>query len=386
MPKQPAPQTDKDKSTINSPAESAGRPTSEIAEIALLKNQITKVTLPPELRLRAERMLESLTRMSGTRDYNSTYDETRDYFDWITNLPWDARSKDTLDLDKAQEILDSTHYGLEEIKERILEYMAVLKLQKEAKKEEEREKIGRELSQQGVARSPVLFFVGLPGIGKTSISYTIAKAIGRKFIRIAMGGMGDALQLRGQSRMHPDAESGLIIKGLRRAQVKNPVLLLDEIDRTADAARAQIMGVLLELLDPEQNFAFTDHFIDYPFDLSEVMFICSANNTGGISNAVLDRMEQINMPGYSDDEKIAIARQYLLPRQLAITGMPKEAITFSDAVWPAITRPLGYDAGIRTMERTINSVVRKAAKKLVTGQGKKFEITLENLKEYLPKW
>lgn len=361
-------------------------PISEIEEIAVLKKQISKVTLPPELRLRAERMLESLTRMSGTREYNSTYDETRNYFDWITNLPWDVRSEDTLDLDKAIEILDSTHYGLEAIKERILEYMAVLKLQKEAEEDTGSEKVAEELSKQGVSRSPVLFFVGLPGIGKTSIAYTIAKAMGRKFIRIAMGGMGDALQLRGQSRMHPDAEPGLIIKGLRRASVKNPVLLLDEIDRTAEQARAQIMGVLLELLDPEQNFAFTDHFIDYPFDLSEVMFICSANNTGGISNAVLDRMEQINMPGYSDDEKIAISRQYLLPRQLTITGMPKEAITFEENVWPAITRPLGYDAGIRTMERTINAVVRKAAKKLVTGQGKKFQITLENLKEYLPKW
>lgn len=355
-------------------------------EVQNLYNQISKVILPPELRLKAERMLESLTRMHGSPGYNAEYDSTRRYIDWIVSLPWDVRSEDNLNLDRARDILDSTHYGLEPIKERILEYMSILALQRKAQEDKTREEIVSELSKQGVQRSPILFFVGLPGIGKTSISYTIAKALNRQFVRIAMGGMGDALQLRGQSRMHPEAEPGQIIKGLARAKIKNPVILLDEIDRTAEQTRAQVMGVLLELLDPEQNFAFTDYYIDYPFDLSEVMFICSANNTAGISNAVLDRLEQIAMPGYDDDEKTVIARDYLLPRQLKITGMPQATITFAKEVWPAVVRPLGYDAGIRTMERTINAIVRKCAKKMVTGQGEKFEITLENLKDYLPKW
>lgn len=361
-------------------------PRGQTDEISRLKNLTNQISLPPELRFRLERMFESLERTKGTQEYNTTYDQIHHYTDWVTNLPWDTRTKDNLDLDRAREILDSTHYGLETIKERILEYMAVLKLQMEQKQDQEGKRVIKELSEQGIGRSPVLLFVGLPGIGKTSIVYTIAKTMSRKFIRIAMGGMGDVLQLRGQSRMHPEAEPGLIIKSLRKVGTRNPVLLLDEIDRTAESARAQIMGVLLELLDPEQNFAFTDHYIDYPFDLSEVMFIGSANNTGGIANAVLDRMEVIQMPGYTDDEKIIIAKEYLLPRQLKITGMPKDTIIFEENVWPAITRPLGFDAGIRTMERTINSVVRKAAKKLVTGQGQTFTITLKNLKEYLPRW
>lgn len=355
-------------------------------EIKKLEEQLKEVTLPPELRFKAERLIESLKRMYGSAVYNAEFDQTQRYFDWICTIPWDTRSQDNLDVDHARETLDSTHYGLEPIKERIFEYLAILKLQKEVKKDTEAEKLSSELSKQGVMRSPILFFVGLPGIGKTSISYTIAKALNREFIRIAMGGMGDALQLRGQSRMHSEAEPGLIIKSLVRAGTKNPVILLDEIDRTAESARAQIMGVLLELLDPEQNFAFADHYVDYPYDLSEVMFICSANNTGGIANAVLDRMEVIAMPGYSDDEKIVIAKKYLLPRQLKVTGMPAETITFEEEIWPLITRPLGYDAGIRTMERTINGVVRKAALKMVTGQGEKFHITRENLKEFLPKW
>ena len=259
-------------------------------------------------------------------------------------------------------------------------------MQKRSAEDEESIKARKEVVKQGAMASPVLFFVGLPGIGKTSISYTIAKAMNRKFQRIAMGGMGDALQLRGQSRMHAEAEPGQVVKALVNAGTKNPVILLDEIDRTAEQARAQIMGVLLELLDPEQNFAFRDNYIDYPIDLSSVMFLASANNTGGISNAVLDRMEVIKMPGYSDDEKIVIAKEYLLPRQLRITGMPEDAIEFDEEVWPEITRPLGFDAGIRTMERTINAVVRKAAKKKVLGRGDTFKITRENIKEYLPKY
>lgn len=355
-------------------------------EVQVLVEQVKSAGIPDELRAKVFRELESLTRQYGTAGYNSQLDETSRYINWVLRIPWVQKSEDNLDLDKARHILETTHFGLDSIKERILEYIAIINLQIQSVDNAESQEARNELTKQGAMASPVLFFVGLPGIGKTSISYTIAKSMNRKFERIPMGGMGDALQLRGQSRMHTEAEPGLIIKALVNAGTRNPVILLDEIDRTADQARAQIMGVMLELLDPQQNFAFRDHYIDYPVDLSNVMFLASANNTGGISNAVLDRMEVIKMPGYSDDEKIVIARDYLLPRQLKVTGMPEDAITFDEDVWTQITRPLGFDAGIRTMERTINAIVRKAAKKKVLGQGEVFHITQENIKEYLPRY
>ena len=353
-------------------------------EIQAIVDQVAGVVLPPELLSKVERMITSVNRQFGSDSYNTSFDQTQRYVDWVVNLPWESRSEDNLDIDKAREVLDATHYGLEPIKNRILEYISILNLQHKAKEDEARAQFVQKEQRQGRQSQPILFFVGLPGIGKTSIAYTIAQALGREFIRIPMGGMGSALQLRGQSKANEEAEPGQVIKGLRRAQTRNPVILLDEIDRTAEQARAEIMGVLLELLDPEQNFQFTDYYIDFPFDLSEVLFLGSANNTTGISNAVLDRMELIKMPGYNDDEKIVIARDYLLPKQLRITGMPVDAIEFAPDVWPAITRPLGYDAGIRTMERTINAVVRNAAMRMVEGRGSKFEITLENIKDFMP--
>ncbi len=358
----------------------------EAPELKELIGRLETADIPPELHSKVDRELRSLNRQYGEVGYNSAFDQAERYVDWIRNLPWNKRSDDNLDVDKAREILETTHYGLQSVKERIIEYIAVLRLQKLAKEDAQHNAAVKETVKQGGQAAPVIFLVGLPGIGKTSIAYTVAKALNREFIRIPMGGMGSALQLRGESRVNPEAEPGRVIKGLRRAKTKNPLILLDEIDRTAEQARAQIMGVLLELLDPEQNFEFTDYFIDYPFDLSEVMFMASANNTAGISNAVLDRMELIKMPGYTDEEKIVIARDYLLPRQLKLTGMPADAITFAEDVWPAITRPLGYDAGIRTMSRIINSVVRKAALRMAEGRGEKFEITNDNIKEFMPSY
>jgi ATP-dependent Lon protease len=198
--------------------------------------------------------------------------------------------------------------------------------------------------------------------------------------------MGNALALRGQSRVFPDAEPGQIIKSLRRVGVKNPVILLDEIDRVTEKGWSGIMGVLLELLDPEQNSAFTDHYLDYPFDLSAALFLCSANNTRNISNAVLDRLEIIEMPSYTDEEKLHIGRDYLLPKALADFGLTPEQIVISEDLWPQVIRPLGYDAGIRTLDRTIRGICRKAALKIVLGEGKKFVLTSENIKEFLPSW
>lgn len=357
--------------------------TALFKEIVELEKRVEATRLPPELKQKCLRLVERLSRMVKYGEYSTAYERTAYYIDWITALPWDKKSDDRLDLEMAKKILDTNHYGLEQIKERILEYMAVLRLKKE------REGEGKKKEEEGIMkfmRAPILCFVGLVGTGKTTIAYSIAEAMERKFVRIPFGGLGDPLDLRGQSRIRPDAEPGLIIKALRRAGTKNPVILLDEIDRVTEEGRASIMGVLVELLDPEQNMAFRDHFTDYAFDLSEVLFITTCNNTSTISVAVMDRLEPIQMPSYTDEEKITIGRDFVLPRTMVEAGLDKEAIKIDANVWPKIVRPLGYDAGIRTLERTINGICRKVAKLIVQGKGKKFHITTANMKEYLPTW
>jgi ATP-dependent Lon protease len=235
-------------------------------------------------------------------------------------------------------------------------------------------------------RAPILCLVGLVGTGKTTLAKSIAASMGRRFVRIPFGGMSDALELRGQSRVRPDAEIGLILKGLRYAGSKNPVILLDEIDRVAEAARGDIMGVLVELLDPEQNVAFTDHYLDYPFDLSEVLFIATANNTEHIATAVLDRLEPIQMPSYTDEEKTKIAKDYVLPELLRESGLTSDNLSIDDAIWPKLVRPLGYDAGIRSLERTINSVCRKVARMIVEGKGTSVHIDESNIKDFVESY
>lgn len=351
------------------------------SEVLELEEKVKKTVLPPDLTEKVLSMLSRLTRMAKYGGYSVEYEQVAHYVDWITNLPWGKRSDDTLDLKHAKEILDKNHYGLSHIKERILEYLAVLKLRREKSDNfrEDKEKLK-------FMRAPILCFVGLVGTGKTTIAYSIAEAMGRKFVRIPFGGMGDPLDLRGQSRARPDAEVGLVIKALRRAQTKNPVILLDEVDRVSDEARASIMGVLVELLDPEQNMAFTDHFIDHPFDLSEVLFVATANNTTNIATAVLDRLEPMQMPSYSDEEKIAIAKDYVLPKTIEESGLGKENLTIDENVWPKIVRPLGFDSGVRTLERTVNGICRKVARLTVEGKGTKFHLSLDNIKDFLPEY
>ncbi len=352
-------------------------------EVNQIEEKLNSVTLPPELKDKTQSMLQRLTRMARFGGYSIQFEQVASYIDWITNLPWSNRSDDILDLDHAKKTLDKNHYGLTQIKDRILEYLAVLKLKREQGKGQNIE------TQEGILkfmRAPILCFVGLVGTGKTTIAYSIAEAMGRHFSRIPFGGMGSPLDLRGQSRVHPDAEVGQVIKALRRAQTKNPVILLDEIDRVTDEGHSSIMGVLVELLDPEQNMAFRDHFIDYPIDLSEALFIATCNNTTNISTAVLDRLEPIQMPSYTDEEKIKIGRDFVLPRTIQESGLSPAQITIDDSVWPKIVRPLGYDAGIRTLERTINGIVRKIALLVVAGKGQKFYLTSENIKEFLPTW
>ncbi|KKQ26254.1 MAG: Lon protease [Candidatus Woesebacteria bacterium GW2011_GWA1_37_8] len=332
---------------------------------------IAKADVPNELRAKLSERFEQLKLLEGSPSFMSEYDRWIRYLDWIVSLPWNKTTEDKLDLDNAKSILEETHYGLQEIKDKVLEYLSVMKL-----------KIDRH-EEGDVMRAPILCFVGLVGTGKTTISSTIARAMGRNFARIPFGGMGDPLDLRGQSKMHPEAEPGKVIKALRQTQSKNCVILLDEIDRVTDEGRASIMGVLVELLDPKQNFQYTDYYIDYPFDLSSVLFIATSNNTHNIATAVLDRMEPIQMPSYVDEEKITIGKRYMLPRILKESGVPDGAITIDDAVWAQIVRPLGFDAGMRTLERTVSSIVKKIARLIVEGKAKTFQITPENVKQYL---
>jgi ATP-dependent Lon protease len=246
-------------------------------------------------------------------------------------------------------------------------------------------KLKKEQGGEGGSRAPILCFVGLVGTGKTTIATSIAESMNRKFARIPFGGMGDPLDLRGQSRMHSESEPGKVIKALVAAQSFNPVILLDEIDRVTEVGRSSIMGVLVELLDPEQNHAFVDHYIDHPVDLSEVLFIATANNTHNIATAVMDRLEPIMMPSYTDNEKIVIAQKYMLPKLLSDAGIPEGAFVIAEEVWPQVVRPLGYDAGIRTLQRNIEGAVRKAAKLIVEGTNQRVVINAANVKEFLPQ-
>jgi len=321
-------------------------------EINILLEKIEKAALPADLAEKCREMVNQLRLNWQIGDFTSNFQRVSQYVDWVTALPWQKESEDILDLKRARQVFEKNHYGMNSIKERVLEHLSVLILRKK----------------------------------RGEMASSIAEALGRKFIRIPFGGLGDPLYLRGLSRLHPEAEPGQVIKGLARVGVKNPVILLDEIDRVADEALNTIMGVLVELLDPEQNDRFTDYYIDYPFDLSSAFFIATANNTRRIATAVLDRLEVIQMPSYSDEEKIIIGKKYLLPRAMKEAGLTEENLVIDDNCWPRIVRPLGYDAGLRTLERTIKGICRRIAKLIVEGRGRQFHLTLENIKEFLPSW
>jgi ATP-dependent Lon protease len=340
-------------------------------EVVYLEERVKKARLPEEIEQKARGLLDRLSRLSQMGGYSQEYESVARYIDWVTSLPWTETTEDILDISQAKRILDKNHYGLSQIKERILEYLAVLILKK---KEEE------------IIRAPILCLVGLVGTGKTTLAYSIAQALGRKFVRLPFGGMGGAFQLRGQSRVMSDAEPGQVIKALRRAKAKNPVLLLDEIDRVAEETRSDIMGVLVELLDPEQNNMFIDHYIDYPIDLSGVLFVTTANNTSTIATAVLDRLEIIQMPSYTDEEKIIIGKEYILPKAIKDAGLKENLLQVDAEVWSKIVRPLGYDAGMRSLERTIEGILRKIAKKTVEEGPTKIHLNPQNIKDYLPNW
>lgn len=340
------------------------------SELVKLESLVKESKLPDTLREKATDMLTRLKRMVDTGVYSAEYDRIAHYIDNITNLPWDVYSTDKLDITSAAKEMEKSHHGMQEPKDRILEYLATLKLR-------------RDTGHVDAVKSPAIFLVGLVGTGKTTFAYSLAETIGRKFARIPFGGLGSARDLRGRSRLFLEAEPGNIVKALREAGSMNPVILLDEIDRVGVDERADIMGVLVELLDPTQNNRFLDHYLDYPLDLSQVLFVATANNTTNVATAVLDRLELIQMPSYSDEEKITIAKNFLLPAALKNSGLKADQLQISEEVWPLVARPLGYDAGIRTLERTIHALCRRVAREVVEGKTTSVVVNQDNYKNYM---
>ncbi|MEN3335496.1 MAG: ATP-dependent Lon protease, partial [Blastocatellia bacterium] len=333
----------------------------EQAETALLRERIEKAGLPEDVLKEAERELKRLERLPAAAP---DYHVIRTYLEWILDLPWDKSSPDDLDLNKAKEILDEDHYDLEDIKERILEHLAVIKLNPKTK-------------------APILCFVGPPGVGKTSLGQSIARAMGRKFERMSLGGMRDEAELRGHRRTYIGAMPGRIIQALRRAGVNNPVMMLDEVDKLGMDFRGDPASALLEILDPAQNFSFRDHYIDLPFDLSKVMFIATANSLAPIPPALRDRMEIIQLAGYSEEEKLHIAKRYLAPRQIKEAGLAVEQLQITDEAMQGIIERYTREAGVRQLERTIGRLARKVALLVAQGKGDVFTIKPENVEEFL---
>lgn len=342
-------------------------------EIQELRDRVAAAQMPDEMSRKVNKDIVALERSVELGTYDEKYEKVSKYIDWVLKIPWQAETTDTLDIAQAQQIFDKHHYGMQDVKDRFLEFISVLNLKKQQASDTE-------------FRAPVLLLVGLVGTGKTTFAYSLSEALGRKLVRIPFGGMGSAKELRGESRLILGSEPGRVIKGICEAGVKNPVILLDEIDRVAQEANRDIMGVLVELLDPAQNHAFVDNYIDYPVDLSHAIFLATANNTRDIATAVMDRLEKIEMPSYSDHEKIVIAQQYILPQLLAKAGLRPDQLVIADSLWPLMTRPLGYDAGIRTLQRTLEGAVRKAARIIVEKGFDKIYITPDNYKIFLPTY
>ncbi len=342
----------------------------EFAEIEKFREKILSSKAPGDLK---DKISININRIESVLKYGgnaAAVDVLATYVDWIVQLPWDTSTDDTFDLNTAKKTLDANHYGLDDVKQRVLEYLSVLSLQRQ---------------KNGVAmvHAPILLFVGLAGTGKTSFAASVAQTLGRKLVRIAFGGLSSGFDLRGMSKMNHEAEPGLIIKSLIQSQTNNPVILLDEIDRVAVESRGEIMGILLEMLDVEQNGRFLDHYIDYPFDLSKALFIATSNNTQNIGSAVLDRLEVIQMPTYQDEDKITIAKKYILPKLLNEVGLPEGSIVIDDAVWQHLARVSGYDPGIRSVERKIEMIVRRVAYRVVAHNESQFKITQSNSREFL---
>jgi ATP-dependent Lon protease len=333
----------------------------EQAEIDELRERLDALALPEEADRAARRELARLDKLPSAA---AEYGVIRTYLEWIISLPWNETTEDNLDLAEAQKILDEDHYDLEKVKERIIEYLAVSKLKREVS-------------------GPILCFVGPPGVGKTSLGKSIARTLGRKFTRISVGGVRDEAEIRGHRRTYIGAMPGTIIRSLRDAESKNPVMLIDEIDKMGADFRGDPSSAMLEVLDPEQNASFRDHYLDLPFDLSKVLFICTANTLDTVPGPLLDRMDVIQLSGYTEDEKLGIAKKYLFPKQLKEHGLTKSQLVVSDTMLRLVIREYTREAGVRNLERRLADLCRKAATQIAKGEAAKLRVDEKLLREWL---
>ena len=330
-------------------------------EMNEVRKQIEKAKMPPEVKREADKQLRRLEQMHPESSEASL---VRTYLDWLVDLPWSKKTKDNLNIKKAKQVLDEDHYNLEKIKERILEYLAVNKLRKKLK-------------------GPILCFVGPPGVGKTSLGRSIARALGRHFVRVSLGGVRDEAEIRGHRRTYVGALPGRVIQGIKQAGSNNPVFMLDEIDKVGADFRGDPSAALLEVLDPEQNHAFSDHYLNLPFDLSNTLFICTANLLDPVPAALADRMEVIQLSGYTNEEKLEIARKYLIPRQFEDNGLSAKTIEISDDAMLRIIGEYTKEAGLRNLDREIASICRKVARKVAEGKTELTRITRANVHSFL---
>ncbi|CAG7647986.1 endopeptidase La [Paenibacillus allorhizosphaerae] len=329
-------------------------------EVDELRNQLAEANVPEKVKEKIEKEIDRLEKMPSTSAEGSVI---RNYIDWLLALPWSVQAADDLDIKKAEEILNADHYGLEKPKERVLEYLAVQQLVKKMK-------------------GPILCLVGPPGVGKTSIARSIARSLGREFVRISLGGVRDEAEIRGHRRTYVGAMPGRIIQGMKTAGSNNPVFLLDEIDKMAMDFRGDPASALLEVLDPEQNSTFSDHYVELPFDLSNVMFVTTANAVHNIPRPLLDRMEVLYIPGYTEIEKLHIARNYLLPKQKREHGLSEEQLVVEENALMSTVREYTREAGVRNLEQQLSSICRKAAKQIVGGTSI-VTVSTDNLKDFL---
>jgi len=330
--------------------EELGEADPEQAEVTELRNRANEVKLPEEARKAVDRELGRLEKLPAASPEHGVI---RTYVEWIISLPWDKETQDNLDLVQARKVLDADHYDLDKVKDRIIEYLAVSKL------------------KDGDLSGPILCFVGPPGVGKTSLGQSIAKTLGRKFTRISVGGVRDEAEIRGHRRTYIGALPGTIIRALRDTETKNPVFLIDEIDKMGADWRGDPASAMLEVLDPEQHSTFRDHYLDLPFDLSKVLFICTANQLETIPPPLLDRMDVIQLSGYTEEEKLGIAKKYLAPKQLKEHGLKRSMLSFTDKGLRTIVRDYTREAGVRQLERQIAAVCRKAARRFAEGKAAK---------------